>query len=226
MYYLPTTILALGLTVMTAWAQAATTGDASAGSAEAGAEAAATCSSCHQPDGSGANNEQGEPWPQLAGMNADYLAKQLHDFKSGERENATMKSFANMLSDQQILDVAQYYSEMTPKPGEGASDASESVLERGQKLAQRGDWSKYIVSCKSCHGPDNQGAGPVFPGIAGQHARYIEAQLKAWQSGARKNDPQDLMGTIAGRLNDEDIRAVAAWLATQPPESDAEESQP
>lgn len=64
MNYLPATILALGLTVMIVWAQAATTGDAS-GSAEAGAEAAATCSSCHQPDGSGANNEQGEPWPQL-----------------------------------------------------------------------------------------------------------------------------------------------------------------
>lgn len=221
MNYLPTTIVAMGLTVLTVWAQAATSGDASRG-----AEAAATCTSCHQPDGSGANNEQGEPWPQLAGMNADYLAKQLHDFKSGQRDNATMKPFASMLSDQQILDVARYYSEMTPKQGEGGSSASQAALQRGQKLAQRGDWSEYIVSCKSCHGPDNQGAGSVFPGIAGQHARYIEVQLKAWQSGTRKNDPQDLMVTIAQRLNDEDIRAVAAWLATQPPESNAEESQP
>ncbi len=221
MNYVSTTILALGLAALTAWAQAATTGDASRG-----AEAAATCTSCHQPDGSGSNNEQGQPWPQLAGLNAGYIAKQLHDFQSGQRESATMKTFADMLSDQQILDVARYYSEMTPQQGEGGNNASESARQRGQKLAQRGDWSKYVVSCKSCHGPDNQGAGTVFPGIAGQHARYIVMQLEAWQSGSRKNDPQDLMGTIARRLSDEDIRAVAAWLATQPPETSAEESQP
>lgn len=221
MNYVQTSLLALGLTALTISAQAATSGDASRG-----AEVAATCIACHQPDGSGSNNEQGEPWPQLAGLNAGYIAGQLHDFRSGQRENATMKSFASMLSDQQILDVARYYSEMTPKQGEGGSDASESVLRRGQKLAQRGDWSEYIVSCQSCHGPGNRGAGSVFPGIAGQHARYIEVQLEAWQSGNRKNDPQDLMGTIARRLSDEDIRAVAAWLATQPPELSAEESQP
>lgn len=221
MNYMPTTIFALGLLALTSWAQAATTGDASRG-----AEAAATCTACHQPDGSGKNNEQGESWPRLAGLNAEYIAKQLRDYKSGERENATMKSFANMLSDQQILDVARYYSEMTPTHGQESTDASEAVLQRGQMLAERGDWSKYIVSCKSCHGPENQGAGAVFPGIAGQHARYIEAQLKAWQSETRKNDPQDLMGSIAGRLNDEDIQAVAAWLATQPPTLNEEESQP
>ena len=221
MNYVPTIILAFGLSAVVGWAQAANTGDASRG-----AEAAATCISCHQPDGSGANNEEGEPWPQLAGMDADYIAKQLHDFKVGERENATMKPFADMLSDQQVLDVARYYSEMTPKPGEGGEDASEATLQRGQLLAQTGDWSKYIVSCKSCHGPDNQGAGSVFPGIAGQHARYIEVQLKAWQSGARTNDPQDLMGSIARRLSDEDIRAVAVWLASQPPEANGQESQP
>lgn len=63
-------------------------------------------------------------------MNADYLAKQLHDFKSGERENATMKSFANMLSVQQILGVAQYYSEMTPKQGGPAMPAPRSGWSR------------------------------------------------------------------------------------------------
>lgn len=221
MNYLPLTILALGLVALNGWAVAATAGDVSRG-----AEAAAMCASCHQPDGSGKNNEQGEAWPRLAGLNAEYIAKQLHDYQSGARENATMKSFANMLSDQQILDIARYYSEMSPSYDQTDTDASDAVLQRGQMLAERGDWSEYIVSCKSCHGPGNQGAGAVFPGIAGQHPRYIEAQLKAWQSGTRKNDPQDLMGSIADRLNEEDIRAVAAWLATQSPEPTAEESKP
>lgn len=214
MNYLPTAILVLTTITLPGWLQAATEGDASRG-----AEAAAVCTSCHQADGSGKHNEQGESWPQLAGLEADYLARQLEAYKSGERQNATMKPFASMLSEQQIADVARYYSELTPKPGQGGDSASEQQLQRGRQLAQRGDWSDYIVSCKSCHGPDNQGAGSVFPGIAGQHAGYIEAQLRAWQAGERTNDPQDLMGTIARRLSDDDIRAVAAWLATQPPQS-------
>src|SRR5690554_8178704 len=77
---------------------------------------------------------------------------------------------------------------------------------RGQQLAERGDWSQYIVSCKSCHGPANRGAGDVFPSIAGQHAGYIETQLKAWKEGTRKNDPQDLMGSIARRMRSEERR--------------------
>lgn len=214
MTYLPTAILALSTLTLPGLLHAATEGNASRG-----AEAAGVCVACHQQGGSGKHNEQGESWPQLAGLDAGYLARQLRHYKSGQRKNATMKPFANMLSDQQIADVAQYYSEMAPQPGQGGDSANEEALQRGQVLAQRGDWSEYIVSCKSCHGPDNQGAGSVFPGIAGQHAGYIEAQLKAWQAGERTNDPQDLMGTIAKRLSDDDIRAVAAWLATQPPKA-------
>ncbi|QCF27157.1 cytochrome c4 [Hydrocarboniclastica marina] len=209
--HLPTALYALGLSLLPGLAPAAPAGDATRG-----AEAAAVCVSCHQADGSGMNMEQGESWPRLAGLNADYLAKQLRDFQSGERVNPTMKTFANMLTEQQIVDVAQFYSEMTPTQGRGGEDADKAVLQRGQTLATAGHWSEYIVSCESCHGPDNQGAGSVFPGIAGQHAGYIMAQLKAWQEGTRTNDPQDLMGTIARRMSSEDIHAVAAWLATQP----------
>lgn len=212
MKLLPVAVITVGLATLSGWSVAATEGDASRGEAAAG-----VCVECHQADGSGKHNAQGESWPQLAGMDANYLAKQLRDYKSGERVNAPMKPFADMLSEQQIADVAQYYSELEPKPGQGGDNASEEVLKRGQILAERGDWSDYIVSCKSCHGPNNQGAGSVFPGIAGQHAGYIESQVKAWKGGNRKNDPQDLMGAIARRMSDHDIRAVAAWLATQPP---------
>lgn len=190
-----------------AWAQA---GDPEQGKAEA-----AVCVACHQADGMGMNVPGGESWPRLAGMNADYLAKQLHDFTSGRRENMTMMPFANMLDDQQIADVAAYYSQMEPTGADGG-EVEDEVLVRGEQLAQRGDWDEYIVSCKSCHGPGNQGVGDVFPGIAGQQAGYIEDQLHAWQNGTRSNDPQDLMVSIAQRMSDEDIHAVAAWLATQP----------
>lgn len=186
-----------------------------AGANERGAAAAVTCTACHQADGSGKNIPGGESWPRLAGLNAAYIAKQLQDYQSGTRSSASMMPFATMLDEQQIADVAAYYAGLPATPGSGGQNVDQSILDRGEQLAQRGDWSEYIVSCKSCHGPDNEGAGAVFPGIAGQHAGYIKAQLQAWQAGGRSNDTQDLMGSIARRMSDEDIHAVAVWLANQ-----------
>ncbi|QOR39722.1 cytochrome c4 [Billgrantia diversa] len=185
------------------------------GDPQRGETAAATCVACHQADGSGKHIDGGESWPRLAGQNADYIAKQLKDFKAGRRQNATMQPFANMLDDQQIADVAAYYSQLPATEAEGGGNADEALLARGEQLALRGDWNDYIVSCKSCHGPGNEGAGSTFPGIASQHAGYIENQLRAWQADERGNDPQNLMGSIAKRMSDEDIRAVAAWLSRQ-----------
>ena len=186
------------------------------GDAERGEAASATCVACHQANGGGMNIPGGESWPRLAGLNANYIAKQLHDFKAGDRQNATMVTFANMLDDQQIADVAAYYSQLPATPGQGGDNADEALLARGEQLAERGDWNAYIVSCKSCHGPGGQGVGETFPGIAGQHAGYISAQLNAWKNDTRSNDPQNLMGAIAKRMSEEDIQAVSAWYATQP----------
>ncbi|NMT64923.1 c-type cytochrome [Marinobacter orientalis] len=204
----PGILAALGLVTCSALAEVE-------GDADRGAAAAGVCTACHQADGSGKNVPGGESWPRLAGLDAAYIAKQLHDYQSGERSNASMMPFANMLDEQQIADVAAYYASLPATQGDGGEDAGEAMLKRGKQLAERGDWSAYIVSCKSCHGPGNRGAGEVFPGIAGQHAGYIKAQLQAWKAGTRKNDPQDLMGSIARRMSDDDIQAVAAWLAGQ-----------
>ncbi|SFU42984.1 c-type cytochrome [Halomonas korlensis] len=199
--------------------------EAQNGDVERGETAAGTCVACHQADGSGMNVPGGESWPRLAGLDAGYIAKQLHDFKADRRHNASMQPFANMLDDQQIADVAAYYSEMPVTAAQGGGDADEALLARGEQLALRGDWDEYIVSCKSCHGPRNEGAGDTFPGIASQHAGYIKSQLHAWQAGERDNDPQNLMGAIAKRMGDDDIRAVSAWLANQSVAPEQGESQ-
>ncbi|MDO6824426.1 cytochrome c [Marinobacter sp. 1_MG-2023] len=182
----------------------------------AGKQAVAVCQSCHQPDGSGMNIPGGESWPKLAGLNAGYLYKQLLDIKEGTRKSPTMNPFVDMLNEQQLKDVAVYYSQLPPNEGKGGEKATDEQLARGEKLATDGDWNRYIVPCSSCHGSDNQGAGDHFPGIAGQHAGYIADQLRAWKSGKRDNDPQHLMLAIAERLDDEDIVAVSAWLSRQP----------
>lgn len=186
------------------------------GDAIRGQQAAAICAACHQADGSGMNIPARESWPRLAAMDAGHIYKQLQDFKSGARTNASMAPFAVMLTDQQMRDVSVYYSQLPATPGSGGEQASDDQLARGKVLATLGDWSQYIPSCASCHGPDNQGAGSHFPGIAGQHADYIAGQIRAWQQGKRSNDPQHLMLAIAERMSEEDIQAVAAWLSRQP----------
>ena len=130
-----------------------------------------------------------------------------------------------MLNDQQIADVAAYYSQLPATQGQGGDEADETLLARGQQLAERGDWNAYIVSCQSCHGPGGKGVGDTFPGIAGQHASYIRTQLTAWKNETRSNDPQNLMGAIAKRMSDDDIQAVSAWYAKQPATADQEPAQ-
>lgn len=205
---LSTLALALGLAVSAA--------QAAEGDAKAGAETAALCIACHQADGRGMNIPGMESWPRLAGMEAGYLYKQLQDFKAGTRQSMSMLPFASMLTDEQMRNVAAYYSQLPVTPATGGEAATDEQLAHGEKLAEQGDWERYIVPCRSCHGPDNQGAGDSFPGIAGQHASYIADQLRNWQKRTRDNDPQHLMAAIAERLNEDDIQAVSLWLSRQP----------
>ncbi|MEZ2623302.1 cytochrome c [Paenalcaligenes hominis] len=182
---------------------------------ERGKASSTTCVACHQADGSGMNIPGGESWPRLAGLDRDYIVAQLKAFKDGSRNNASMLAFANMLNDEQMVDIASYYASLPVKANTPPA-VDEAVLSHGEKLATHGDWSRYIVACTTCHGVGNQGNGSVFPALAGQHPGYIAQQIKAWQDGTRKNDPQELMATIAKRMDENDIAAVSAWLAAQP----------
>ena len=159
----------------------------------------------------------------IAGLNADYLYKQMKDVKDGSRNSPTTMPFVNMLNDQQFKDITVYYSQLPAVQGQGDPAATEEELAHGEKLAMQGDWDRYIVPCSSCHGPENLGVGSTFPHLAGQHAGYISDQLHAWQSGKRNNDPQHLMLAIAERMNDKDIRAVSQWLSRQPAQRKGEQ---
>lgn len=192
-------------------------------SLERGKAAAMVCVACHQADGNGLELEGAAPWPRLAGLDAVYLANQLRAFKSGERENTEMRPFADMLDDAQIDDVAAYFASLDARGPAQSADVPDELLAAGEKLALHGDWDRYIVPCISCHGPGNQGVGNVFPDIAGQHPGYIESQLQAWRDGTRRGDPLGLMQAIAQRMTDHDIKAVSAWLGTQPPADDGAE---
>lgn len=180
---------------------------------------AIACVSCHGEDGSG----QGPAgWPRLAGMNADYLVKQLEDIAEGERDNATMNPIASGLSAEERRAVAEYYADMERPEEAPRTDAFEDTLAEGEAIAKQGLWRKGVPSCIACHGPGGDGVGADFPALSGQHATYIENQIKAWQDGSRHNDPNELMASVADRLTEDEIKAVAAWFAAQPARPSAE----
>lgn len=184
-----------------------------------GSGSAAACAACHGLDGSG-NAAEGAAV--LAQLPAPYFIKQLNDFKSGARTHPVMTPIAQALSDTDIAAAAKYYAALPrPKISSGASPESAASANStlGENLARNGAWgngttNRQIPACFKCHGEDGQGVPPAFPPIAGQHASYTVNQLQAWKTGTRSNDPQMLMKSVAERLTDEEIQAVAEYLAS------------
>lgn len=168
------------------------------------------CASCHGARGEGALNV-----PRLAGLNENYLFKQLRDYVRGNRENEIMHTVARTLSEREMRALARYYSRSyvasTSEPSLGGS------ISRGEQLALNGDWSRNIPSCFSCHGSSGFGVGAQFPALAAQHPAYTASQLTAWAGGSRRNSPLGLMEGIAAKLSDKDRMAIADYLATLPP---------
>ena len=170
---------------------------------------ALACITCHMADGRGMD---AGGFPKIAGDSPVYLAKQIHDFKSGLRENAIMLPIANALTEEEITAVTQYMSTLE-KFDVAEITRAKAPEGLGETIALRGDWSRSIPECVACHGPSGVGVGDAFPPLAGQGPNYIASQLRAWQQGTRKNDQNDLMGHIARSLTEEEIVAVADYFA-------------
>lgn len=166
------------------------------------------CVQCHGAEGEG---QPGSGFPRLAGQGKQYLVKQLQDFRSGRRESPIMQPIAKALDDPAIESVSAYYQSVAAaRPALSASARPAAMA--GAKLATYGNWDKDVPACFSCHGADGSGVAPHFPAIAQQNAAYTAAQLRAWKSGTRLNDPQGLMKTVADRLSDAEIDAVSVYL--------------
>jgi cytochrome c553 len=175
-----------------------------------GKGAAIACASCHGVDGAG-NAQAG--FPVLAQLPPAHFAKQIADFKAGTRANPVMTPIAMAMSAEDIEASARHYAGQA-RPKAVAAPADPAVIARGKQLAINGAWDRDVPPCFKCHAVDGLGVAPAFPPIAGQHAAYTVSQLQAWKTGARTNDPQTLMKTVAEKLTDDEIRAVADYLAT------------
>ena len=172
--------------------------------AKGAALSASVCAACHTNDGSrgvAAN-------PIIQGQHPDYLVKQLTEFKAGKRENPVMKAMAAPLSEADMRNVAAFYASKQPKPG-FAKD--KNLVAHGEKIYRGGIAARAIPACSGCHGPSGAGIPAQYPRLAGQHEEYVAAQLTAFRSGARHNNP--VMTAVAAKLNDGDIKAVADYVA-------------
>ncbi|MFH1603503.1 MAG: c-type cytochrome [Pseudomonadota bacterium] len=169
------------------------------------------CAACHAADG----NSQIAANPKLAGQFPEYLYKQLSNFKAAagknaERRNAVMAGMVANLSPDDMRNLAAYFGGQAARPG---AAKSKDLVALGRKIYRGGIAMKNLPACASCHGPNGAGMPAQYPRLSGQHAEYVDAQLKTFRAGERANDPNGMMRGVAGKMSDREIQAVSDYIA-------------
>lgn len=185
------------------------------GDAEAGKAKSAVCAACHGADG----NSAAGMFPKLAGQGERYVIKQLADMKAGKRNVPQMTAFLATLTEQDYADLAAYFAGQKIKLGAAKAD----LVEAGRDIYRAGNAASGVPACSACHGATGAGVAEAgFPALGGQHAEYIEAQLKAFraagrgdETGAKRDNDGDTMPMrgAAARLSDSEIKAVASYIS-------------
>lgn len=176
---------------------------AQSGKPDAGVQA---CVACHGQQGiaTAAGN-----FPSLAGLSADYLAKQLSDYRDGTRTQPLMNAIAKGLSPEEAAHLAQYYAGLRP-PALARPEGPEAA----RALDVEGDNARALPACANCHGLGGRGEGALLPRLAGQPERYFIEQMNAFRNGQRRNDDVGVMRAFAQRLTPQEIEALASYYAS------------
>ena len=161
------------------------------------------CTQCHNADGNSTNPE----YPKLAGLGAAYITKQIKDFKKYKRISEIMGPMSAKISDDEIATLAAYFSKQKPAPGEVID---RDLAAQGQLIYDEGVDATAVPACAGCHEKDASGSNK-FPRLAGQHRAYLIKQLNNFKVGVRNNEPR--MRSVVRRLTDQEIRAVAEYVA-------------
>jgi cytochrome c553 len=168
------------------------------------------CAACHGADG----NSTAPVNPKIAAQHPTYLHKQLANFKPKEggkpadRPNPIMSAIAAPLSEEDMANLAAFYASKPLKP---SAARDKELVDLGRDIYRAGIADKGVPSCAGCHGPTGSGIPSQYPRLGGQFSDYTEAQLAAFRSGARHNNVS--MVTIASRLSDREIKALADYIA-------------
>lgn len=162
------------------------------------------CAICHGPEG-----ESSTPvFPRLAAQHADYVARQLADFQAGRRKSPVMEPMVKDLSPGDMQAIGRWFESRQARVHNVADPA---LFSQGREVYQRGLPAKGVPACKKCHGLEGEGTD-TLPRVGGQHAQYLEAQLRAFSARTRTNDNM-VMQTIAARISDDELRAVASYIS-------------
>ena len=173
--------------------------------------ASQVCAACHAADGNSIQSVN----PVLAGQHSEYTFKQLLNFKPqagkpAERPSPVMAGMVATLSAEDMRNVAAYFESQKPKPRAARDPA---LVRLGQSIYRGGVLAKNVAACTACHGPNGAGVPAQFPRLAGQFPEYVAAQLRAFRTGERANDPNRTMRAVAEKLSDREIAAVAEYVS-------------
>lgn len=162
------------------------------------------CFICH-----GAAGESSSPaFPRLAGQTANYVARQLADYKSGKRKSTTMQPMVEDLSAEDFRALGVFFAH---QPTVVHAVADTDLAQVGRFVYLRGNPWSGVPACATCHGPVGHGTD-ALPRLAGQHAQYMENQLRQFNTRERTNDNAVMHG-IAAKLSELETKAVAAYLS-------------
>lgn len=178
------------------------------GDAESGKVLSYTCLGCHGIPGY-RNAYPSYRVPKLGGQHAAYLSAALKAYRSGERSHPTMMAQAATLSDQDIADLAAYF---TSHGGPIDAEVVTAGVEEGKEKSQ---------TCVACHGERGISVNAIWPNLAGQHEDYIVASLHQYKRATADSAEGDnvrnngvMIGMVAN-LSDDDIKQLAAYFAAQ-----------
>lgn len=176
-----------------------------------GPAAVAVCMPCHGPAVDTAQLPPGAPpIPTLDGQHAEYLEKQLREFKAGRRKNDLMAPILANMSKRRFPELAAHFASQPPAR---RTVETPQLAERGRALYEQGNAATGVPACVGCHLPNGVGT-PRYPRLAGQRQTYVVQQLTNFKKRARTNDRAHVMRNIAGNLSDEEMVAIAEYLAS------------
>ena len=193
--------LATGFALAGAWACAQGAADASTlkGDAVHGKAISYTCLGCHGVDGY-RNAYPNYSVPKLVGQHPEYIIAALQEYKGDQRSHLTMHSQASELSDQDMADIAAYFSG--------------TVLQPGPVPANMPPAPAAVAVCAACHGATGVSVVPNYPNLAGQHADYLRREIAEYKDGGRKNP---IMAGMAATIKDSDVDALADYFSKMQP---------
>lgn len=165
---------------------------------------AGSCFLCHGENGESSS----EIFPKLAGQHANYVAKQLENFKTGKRKSTAMADMASRLSEDDMLALGRYFE---AKKSESEAIKDQDLAGVGRYIFNSGNRFSGVPACASCHGKDGVGTANL-PRLAGQYASYIETQLKLFGQRERTND-NAVMHSIVTNMSPLEMAAVAEYIS-------------